>query len=190
MGRYWVAAVIGAENWCRRFGGQELAFFIDTRIGNKGGPSSKAMNDELVRSEAGINRTPPRRSSSVRDVLFVLACFSFFMAVASLVGSLLPALVEGNCLYWTFAGPKWRVFWTILVNGIAAGFALGALCGLLRTIFYWMREGYNTQAYADHALKTLQAPLFILGAANGLLVAILTTARFGKTWIWEWLRNS
>jgi hypothetical protein len=148
------------------------------------------MNGELVPLEGGVKKAPSRRSSSVGDVLFVLACFSFFMAFASLVGSLLPALVEGNCLYWTFAGPNWRALWTILVNGVIAGVVLGALCGLLRTLFYWMQQGYSTQAYADQALKTLQAPLLILGAASGLLVAMLTTTRFGKTWIWEWLRNS
>jgi hypothetical protein len=146
------------------------------------------MKQELATLESGVRKTPYRRSSIVGDVLFVLACFSFFLAVASLAGSFLPALIEGNCLYWTFAGAKWKIFWTIVINGIVAGIGLGALCGILRTLYYWMRV-CRTQTYVDHALKTLQAPLFILGAANGLLVAILTAVRFGKTWIWEWVGN-
>ncbi len=145
------------------------------------------MNQELVPFEDCGSRIPPKQSWNVGQVVFVLACFSFFMAVASLVGSFLPALVEGNCLYWTLAGAKWVVFWTIIVNGIAAGVCLGALCGFLRTLSYLVQRASRTQAYTDNALKILQAPLFILGAANGLFVAILTSTRFGEAWIWQWL---
>jgi hypothetical protein len=145
------------------------------------------MNQELVPLEHGVERTQLRRPLSLRDVLFVLTCFSFFMAIASFVGSFLPALVEGNCLYWTFAGAKWGVFWMILINGVVAGLCWGAFFGFLRTLSYWVLQRSRTRTYTDHALKILQAPLFILGVANGLLVAILTTALFGRTWIWEWL---
>jgi len=111
------------------------------------------------------------------------------MAVASLVGSFLPALVVGNCLYWTYQGADWKSFWTILVNGIAAGVGLGTFCGVFRTLLYWMTQADPLQTYTDQALEMLQVPLFVLGAGNGVLVAILTATRFHETWIWGWWRS-
>ena len=157
---------------------------LSVNPGFNSGPRSTRIDSALESETKKITLRP--HSSNSGDVLFVLACFSFFMVVASLVGSFIPALVEGNCLMWTFAGANWRVFWTILINGMVAGAGLGAICGLFRTLFYWARQACRTQPYTDYALRMLQAPLFILGAGSGVLVAILTTTRFREAWIWKW----
>jgi len=130
------------------------------------------------------------KSGLLSDLLIVLLSFSFFMAVASLVGSFVPALEVGNCWMWTRDGCDWRAFWTILINGIASGVGLGALCGLFQALLVWLLKADPLNTHADRSLKMLRAPLFFLGAGNGVLVAILTASRFHEKWICNWWGHS
>jgi len=122
----------------------------------------------------------------------VLGGFSFFMAFASFVGSYFPAVYIGRerALLAVHASSfEWNCFWIVLENATVAGAGLGLICGLFCTL---LCAGLQMQdprrSWNDRALGILGAPLFVLGAVNGVFIAILTTGWFRDAYIWNWWR--
>jgi hypothetical protein len=127
-----------------------------------------------------------RWSSEFSDVLVVIACFSFFMAIAFSVGAFCPAVLVGH---YVFTGnvDDWRNFLIVLTNGVLAGACLGFVYGcfcVLRCAMF--RVAGDRGTLSDRGLDMLQTPLFIFGTVGGALVGTLTATRFHQTWIWIW----
>jgi hypothetical protein len=126
-------------------------------------------------------RSEGRKGVSL-DLVSTVAYFALFLAIASLVGAFFPSMIAGPR-----AHPNWNMFLIAIVNATVAGTCLGGLCALLFLVGFAIFRGQNqSRSSADRATDMLQAPLFILGVANGALVAILTGSRFGGTSIWGW----
>jgi hypothetical protein len=140
-----------------------------------------------VLNDPGSPRENAQKPRALSGLFIVLVSFSFFMAVASLVGSFLPALLVGDCWNYHKRPANWHGFGAVLVNGSIAGLALGVCTGLLCTLLCTALQGSAARrSSADRALDLLGASLFVLGAINGVFFAALTASRFHQEWIWNW----
>jgi hypothetical protein len=135
------------------------------------------------RSQASKNEALSAQAGRFSNFLLTLACFSLFMTAASFVGSFFPAAMLAHYN----APSNWTIFSTVLINGGLAGTCLGIFCGLFCVLAYTIFQPQDRlSTAADRALDVLKAPLFILGVANGVLIAILTDSKFHRTYIWRW----
>jgi len=107
------------------------------------------------------------------------------MAIASFVGSFLPAIVIGRC--WNYSRfNDWHTFLIVLVNGGMAGLGFGIVCGIFCSVLSAALPNHSLQSWTDRALGLLGPWAFALGAFSGMLIAILTASRFHKAVIWRW----
>lgn len=133
-----------------------------------------------------MKRREPR-PSQFGDFSFVIAAFTCFFAIASLVGAFLPAMVMGH---WRSYPNNWRIFVTILTNGALAGVFLGAVYGFFSVLGCIAFGVGGNETSAERALDGLNTPIFIFGVAIGVVVGVLTATRFYEQWIWLWWRPS
>jgi hypothetical protein len=106
-------------------------------------------------------------------------------------GSFVGALLITSFTVSSVGTPRWPfdygLFGTILVNSSLSGAVLGfAGCVICSAAYKLVHPNDPIIACADKVLNTVQAPLFWIALADGILVGALTTARFAGALIWKW----